>query len=728
MFITGTIIAGCIYTFGKELHEKHSKKTQQLSRHLRSNSQEEEEAPKLIDSFISSIRQDKREQQLQQFGSIEKSEEEKAIDRDLVLSAGLMGFTLMSYVVYPPLLILAIPPAIYSALPFTKRAWKALTEERKIVLEVMDLVNFAGTLLTGYIASAFFDSTLYFTNRKILLKTEDHSLRQMYQIMEDLPATVWLVKGSVEIEIPLDSVEVGNVLSVYAGQTIPVDGVIIDGAAMIDERMLTGESQPIDKGIGATCFASTLLVEGKVHIRAEKVGKAMVVYQIGDALNHSLDYRDEMVAEGQKRADKTTLPLLAFAGAALPFVGPVGSVALLNSNYGFNLRMISPMIVLNYLSIAAQEGLLIKDGRVLELLHKVDTIVFDKTGTLTLNLPNVEKIHLLNQFSENELLTFAAAAEYRQSHPIAQAILEEAEKRSLPLPDVVHTKIEIGYGIYAKADENEIHIGSARFMAINDISISENIKDITEKAQEHGNSMVCVAVNGVLEGVIELCPTIRPEAKQVVSFFQNRGIECIIISGDHHSPTRRLAWELGIETYHAEVLPAEKASLVDLLRKEKKTVCFVGDGINDSIALKKADVSISLNGATSIATDTAQIILMDEALRQLPLLFEIGKQYHASMKSNFYTAVTISGLVTGGVFFFHFGILAAIIANQISMTAGMGISIHPLIAYQEAVRKKRKAEIKKHIDEHKTSSKEALPTLVKPKLLLNGKPKYPVIE
>jgi len=391
---------------------------------------------------------------------------------------------------------------------------------------------------------------------------------------------------------------------------------------------------------------------------------------------------------------------------SLPVVGPVGSVAIISSSYGYNLRMVSPMITLNYLSIAAQEGLLIKDGRALEKISKVDTVVFDKTGTLTISLPHFEKIHFVNQctFSENELLTLAAAAEHRQSHPIAIAILSEARKRQLILPKANHTKIELGYGISTHLNRRQVHLGSARFMEMSNIYVSEVMNDLAEEMQERGHSMVYLAIDGMLEGIIELRPAIRPESKEVIQYLQNKGIECIIISGDHTLPTRRLAQELGITTYYSEVMPAEKANLVSLLQRQNRTVCFIGDGINDSIALKRADVSISLNGATTIATDTAQIILMDESLHHIPLLFELGKEFDKTMKRNFYQAVAISSITIGGIFVFNFGIITSILANQISLWLGMGRAISPVLAYQNAIKERRGKQ--RNIAKYKRKKKE----------------------
>lgn len=362
---------------------------------------------------------------------------------------------------------------------------------------------------------------------------------------------------------------------------------------------------------------------------------------------------------------------------------------MLNSSFGYSLRMISPMMMLNFLTIASQQGILIKDGRSLEQLSKVDTVVFDKTGTLTLTQPHVGKIYPLYDVSEDQLLTYAAAAEVKQTHPIALAILHEAKARQLTLPPIHEAEYEIGYGIKVTLQDQVIYVGSARFMEMTGIEVSTTAQTLADYAHQHGYSLVYIAVDQQLYGAIELHPTIRPEVQQIVQALRAKNISLYILSGDHEQPTQRLAQELGIENYFSEVLPEEKADLITSLKKQRKTICFVGDGINDSIALKKADVSISLRGASTIATDIAQIILMNETLNQLILLFELGDQFNYHMKINVLTSIVPSIVTLGGVFIFGFGIAASVISNQIGLIVGIGNSMHPFLTYQQSVNRRK---------------------------------------
>lgn len=690
MLISSLIAAGAMYYLGAKIVYAQEKKAVNLVRHLPlDEAKEDKNLGNGFGEILNIITSDHRKNQLSQFGSAEKSEEEKMVDGKIELSLAMFVGAIASKF-YFPLSLFMLPPAISLSTPFYKRAWEAGTKERRVVLETIGSVVFTVMMVKGYFVLASLEALLYFINRKLLLKTEDSSLRNMGHITGEMPKKVWLVKEEVEIEIPLERLEPHQIISVNAGEMIPVDGRIIKGFAMIDERMLTGESQPAEKKIGDKCFAATLLLEGKVYIQVEKIKEDTVAHQIGDALQKGLDYRDEMTSKGQKLADQTALPLILLSGLSYPLVGASGSVAIGMSSYGYNLRMVSPMIVLNYLSIASQEGILIKDGRALELVPKIDTIVFDKTGTLTMTQPSIEKIHLVRELSENVLLQYAAAAEYRQTHPIALAIIEAAKERGLELPKVNHTKVELGYGLKVKMGKKEVRVGSARYMEMEKIAIPEAIQSLRVKAQLEGNSLVYVAIDFHLEGTIEISPTIRPEAKKVVQTLQSKGIDCYIISGDHQVPTQQLAKKLGISNFFAEVLPQEKANLVALLQNQNRTVCFVGDGINDAIALKKANVSISLNGATTIATDTAQIIMVDESLRKVPLLFELGAQFDETITRNYRYSVAISAFTIAGIFLLNFGIIVAFWSNKLSQWVGMGNSVQPLINYSRAKKKQKK--------------------------------------
>lgn len=691
MFIIGGLtIAACTYVFGKEVQENQQKKKNALAKKLntRISTEEDFSLKHQLKEILSPFVAHDRTGQIQEFSTVEKNKEEQEIEDNISLSATALGASVISSVFFPPAQILALGGLLWACLPVYKVTFKGL-KKGKVDADTMDALAMTAIMVTGHLIIGSISCLIYFGSKKLLLKTEDRSTRKLLNLFGEQPKSVWIVVGEVEVEIPFEELEKGNIITINAGEMIPIDGKVVKGFALIDQQALTGESQPAEKKVGDTCLASTLVLEGHIHIEVEKAGRDTVAAQIGQILHRSIDFKEVMTSKGQEVADKAAPVMLGLSGATLPFLGLMGGAAVANTSFGYILRLVSPMMVLNFLTIASQEGILVKDGRSLELLSKVDTVVFDKTGTLTLSQPHIKKIHVANNLSEDELLTYTAAAEYRQTHPIALAILQAAKERQLDLPEIDEAKYEVGYGIKVSIEDKVVSVGSARFMKMQGIEIPTAIETLTEYAHDNGYSLIHIAINDVLEGTIELHPTVRPEAKAIIRELQANKKTCYIISGDHERPTRHLAKQLGIDHYFAEVLPEDKAELVMDLQKQNKTVCFIGDGINDSIALKKADVSISLQGASTIATDTAQIVLMTESLNQLPLLFSLGDQFEEHMRTNLMSCIVPAVFTVGGVFFLHFGIVTAILANQFSLLLGVGNSIHPMVTYQQAKKERQ---------------------------------------
>uniref|UniRef100_UPI001177FC2D HAD-IC family P-type ATPase n=1 Tax=Candidatus Entotheonella palauensis TaxID=93172 RepID=UPI001177FC2D len=350
------------------------------------------------------------------------------------------------------------------------------------------------------------------------------------------------------------------------------------------------------------------------------------------------------------------------------------------SGIGDTIRISAPVSVLNFLRLSSNEGILIKDGRVLELLSKVDTIVFDKTGTLTQEIPYVGAVYTTFGTTENQVLRIAATAEHKQIHPIAQAIVKEAQSWGLTLPEAEETAYEMGYGLKVIIDQNVVLVGSQRFMSRSGVTIPAGIRSKQAYSNDHGYSLVYVAINAEVCGAIELHPTISPEVIDVINTLKKRELEIVMMSGDHEAPTRELAAQLGIDQYFAQTLPEDKAELIAGFQEKGKTVCFIGDGINDSIALKTANVSLSLSGASSMAIDTAGIILMDGSVNRLPALLNYAKRLDGNMKVNFLTSIVPGVVIIGGAFFFHFSILGAIALNNVGLLAGMANAMRPMIS------------------------------------------------
>lgn len=624
-----------------------------------------------------------RNAQLDEVGGLLISPQEVALNRAIAYSGIAFIAITVGGAVYPPSLLISVPAAFSMVLPVYDKARQSVKEQRRVTYHVISAINVTAIWLSGLIPAAIAATFLYYGAEKLLRVTEDRSHKGLIEVFSKQPRTVWLLRGGTEVQRPFEEVLPGDVVVVHAGGFMPVDGTVVEGMASIDQQMLTGEAQPAEKSPGDLVYASTVVLAGKIHVRVDKAGHETVAAKIGQVLNQTASYQLALQSKGSKAAHDAALPVLLLSGLALMTVGGDGALAMLNSSFGVNSRMSGPVTMLNMLNIASYNAILLKDGRSLEQLCEVDTVLFDKTGTLTLSQPNVAKIHVAGAFSETELLTFAAAAEHRQTHPIALAVLAEAAARGLSIPEIDDARYEVGYGIKVKVGKRRVEVGSNRFMHMEKIKVPREIEAQQTECHTRGHSLIMVAVDGHLAGAIELQPTIRPEAEAVIQALRKRGLKMVIISGDQEEPTRRLAEKLGMDRYFANILPEGKASLVEQLQREGKKVCFVGDGINDSIALKKANVSVSLRGATTVATDAAQVVLMQESLQQLPKLFALSEEMDSTMKAGTVASFVPGVVNVAGVFFLGWGFYQALGVAAGGLLVSMGIAMYPMYKHKK---------------------------------------------
>ncbi len=629
---------------------------------------------------------DSRREQLAEItvsDSVQEILAEKTANRNLKISSVSLLFAAGGTLLYAPLYVPAVIGMLYMYHVFYKAAYEAIVKKRRINGDVAMVIVITGCMVGGFIFITALG--LWYTSimRWLLNKTENHSRKSLINLFGEQPRSVWVVIDGTEVEVPFSDVQSGDQVVVMAGQMIPVDGIITTGMASIDQHQLTGEAQPFDAEIGQSVFASTVVLSGKITVQVEKTGQETVAAQIGQILSNTADFSLSIKSRVESFLDKAVPSLVLLSGASLPWLGLSGALGVLWSCPGYRMFIFGPMSMVNYLHISSRKGILIKDGHSLELLSDIDTIVFDKTGTLTVEQPIVGQILTTNEYLADELLTYAAAAEYRQSHPIALAILQAAKVRGLEVPEIDETHYEIGYGVKVDLGKTVIRVGSERFMQMCTIQVPHQIQQEQARCHAEGYSLVYVAIDQQLAGAIELRPTIRPEAKEVIRTLRTHGKSLVIISGDQEAPTRRLAQELGIDNYFANTLPENKATLVQQLQEEGRSVCFVGDGINDAIALKQAHVSISLRGATTIATDTAQIVLMEGNLTQLTSLFELSQAFDQNIKSSFMMTVIPNLIYIGGAFFFHWGLFTAVIFNACLWLPQLTNVMLPLVKQRE---------------------------------------------
>ena len=596
---------------------------------------------------------------------------ERQVNRLLILSALAMLLVFCGEYASKDFYYPAIPILGYVFFVMSFKYVRTAVREGKIPLALMDIIGNGGPLFTGNLFASAFLSLSYYSAQKLMLWTEDHSRKGLISIFGEQPRSVVTIEDGNEIEIPFEKLGAGTHVVVHAGWLVPADGQIVEGIGQFDERALTGEAQPLEKGGGESVFAGTVLLEGRVLIKVDKAGKDSVAAQIAEALNATADFKSGLQSRGETIMNRGAVPTLVLSVVALWLKGTEGFLAMFFAAFGYHMRFAAPISVLIYLRLASESGILVKDGRSLEQLSQIDTVVFDKTGTLTEDQPEVCRIKIFGSYSEDTVLLYAAAAEARQNHPIARALVGAAASRSLQVPEIAYTRYEVGRGLVAQVNQDEVVIGSPKLLIANGIYMPDAATQFEVECAKIGTSLVYMAISGQLAGIIELRSIVREEVTELIISLKARGISCLIISGDREAQTRDLAHGLGIDRYFSETLPEDKARIIRELQSEGRKVCFIGDGINDAMALKTSNVSVSLTGANAVATDVAGIILMDGTLRKLHKLIGLANNLDSNLKASTVLSFIPGFICVIGVFGFDMHLVTAIWVYNI----GLGVSI-----------------------------------------------------
>lgn len=655
---------------------------------------------------LSPVQSRKRVEQLSEVSSTAQqlvSDAERDADRKFTVATFTMGIAALGLLFYPPLALLSIPGVLYISQDSFRRGYDALRRKGRATVDIHATITRVLLIASGNPFYASISSFNFGLNLKLLTAIKGKSQKNTFDLLRHHERSVWILVDGAETEVPFESLSVGDLVVVTAGGTIPVDGSIVSGAASVDQRILTGESQPIEKEENDPVFALSIVLTGRILIRVERTGEETTAANIANLLSLSIDTQTDFQLWSESLSDRLVMPTLLLSSLCLPLLGPLSAIAILRCHFGYRATIVNSIGLLNFLNLASLKGILVKDGRTFESLNKVDTVVFDKTGTLTEERPHIGHIYAYGDYTADEILTYAATAEQRQTHPIATAILVEASNRNLTLGENPEATYIAGYGLQVESDGRSITVGSLRLMESEAILISLSLQEAAELSHTQGYSLICVAIAGQIVGAIELCPTIRPEARSIIHGLRQRGIKSIyIISGDHDAPTQKLATELGMDHYFAQVLPKQKAEIIQHLQSEGKSVCYIGDGINDTVALQQADVSVSLKGASTIAVDIADVILMNATLEQLCELFDLAARFDRNMKKSVAAILIPNALVLGSTLLFGTGLFLAFLLPQLGLWAGIANSMLPSLQHR------RKTDKPANLPEALIESKKAI--------------------
>ncbi len=599
--------------------------------------------------------------------------EEETANHYIKVSAVHLGLATIRQFLYPPVAPIYLGVYAYNSYSLYRRAERSLVKEKRVGLDVLVSMSSVLGLAIGQYFAMGLGCLFYFVGDKFIIASQRNSKTLLTESFGVLPKTVWILRNGSEIGVSLEEVSRDDIIVVKMGEMIPVDGEITGGSALVDQHRLTGEHQPAEKNKGDKVFAATLVIAGSLHIKTQQTGEDTTIAEIEKIVSNTICYKSKIQLKGENWSEKGTLPFLALFMVTTPILGAKAGLVVLGSHFGGKIRVLAPLATVEHMKTALDLGILVKEGGALESLNEIDTILFDKTGTLTLNALSVVGVNAYGDYGEKELITYAAAAQCKLTHPISIAIVEHAKKLNLSIPETDNAVYQIGSGTSILIDGQLIKLGSRRFFESENINLNGSVLDDLAEISEAGNSLVLVAINDEVVGSIELRSEIRGDIQQTLNELKNTSIEhTAIVSGDHEAATRKIANELGVHDYFHSVLPMEKADIVAQLQAQGRRVCFIGDGINDLVAMQKAEVSISLSGASSIATDVADIIMMDGSLDNLDKLFGISSDLNRNLKTSLGFTVLPAVINLSGILLADIGYTTALVVKNTSFLFGLG--------------------------------------------------------
>jgi heavy metal translocating P-type ATPase len=551
--------------------------------------------------------------------------------------------------VNPLALALNLPLMLWNAFPIARRAWGVWSRERRLNVDTLDTLAIAASIGQGSLMTGAVITWLIRLGDWIRDLTAAGSKRAVSELLEFRHRRAWLVRGGAVVAVPASELAVGDVVVVYHGEMIPVDGEIIDGRALIDQKTITGESLPVARALGEAAYAATIVREGQLRVRAIRVGSGTTAGQIAQLVESAPSGDTRMQNHAERFADRLVVPTLSLAVGVAAVTSDFNRfLSLVIIDYGTGIRVAAPTSVLASMTHAARAGILIKSGGHMERLATIDTIVFDKTGTLTYGIPAVrDVVSYRNTLAPDHVLAVAVAAETRLKHPVAEAIRMRAHEHALAIPDCEEATYHVGLGVESQVNGWCVHVGSERFLRQNGIGIEPAAGD-KAALEARGESCAYVAIDGVLAGLVVYADQVRPEAPEVIRTLHAMGVRnTIMLTGDNGVVASAVRRRLGLTGHLADLLPADKVDAIRDLQRDGKLVAMVGDGINDSPALSYADVGIAMKHGADITHESAAVVLMEDSLWKLVKAIEISRGAVGLIKQNYAVVAAMNTAALG---------------------------------------------------------------------------------
>ncbi|AFY01862.1 heavy metal translocating P-type ATPase [Bdellovibrio bacteriovorus] len=501
------------------------------------------------------------------------------------------------------------------------------------------------------------------------------------------PKRAFVERNGEVISLDISELVSGDVVVVKNGESIPVDGLVVQGTSSVDESMLTGESMPVQKGVDDRVYAATLNQDGSLRIKATGVGSKTQLAQIIKIVTTAQGSK----APIQRLADKISavfvpivvgISVLTFFGTWL-WTGDltlafISSVSVLVIACPCALGLATPTAVVVGIGKGAQAGVLFRDAKALELAEKIDVLVLDKTGTITEGKPVVTEVHVTSGQDKKEVLTFAASLEAGSSHPLAHAILEEAKKEGLPLAAVESFKSVMGQGVEGRIQGRSLKLGKSAWVAPDFSLNQELLRDLESK----GQTLMVLADETRVLGYIAVADRIRESSKEAIAEIQKRGVKVMMLTGDNEGTAKEISRQAGITEYKHSVKPADKANVIVTLKRKKLRVAMVGDGINDAPALAMADVSFSMSSGTDIAIETADVTLMKNDLKSVAQAIELSHLTLKKIRQNLFFAFIYNVL---GIPLAALGMLNPVIAGAAMAMSSVSVVSNSLLLKRKKI-------------------------------------------
>ena len=546
--------------------------------------------------------------------------------------------------------------AVYTsvqAIRYIVKGIHCLVFKRKLHVEVLDATAISVSLLRRDFNTA--GSVMFLLGVGELLEEWTHkkSVGDLARSMSLNVEKVWKKVDGTEVLVPLSDVTAGDELTVHMGTVIPLDGVVVSGEAMVNQASMTGESQPVRKEPGSYVYAGTALEEGEITFKVEKSAGSTRYERIVQMIEDSEKLKSSVEGKASNLAD--ALVPWSLGGTALTYLltrNATKALSILMVDFSCALKLAMPLAVLSAMREASQHHITVKGGKFLEAVAEAETIVFDKTGTLTKAKPVVSDVVSFNGMEKEELLRIAACLEEHFPHSMANAVVQEAKKRHL-VHEEMHSRVDyiVAHGIATYVGEERVVIGSHHFVFEDEnATIPEGKKEIFEQLPEQ-YSHLYMAIDGVLVAVICIEDPLRPEAVEVIAKLKKLGIsKVVMMTGDSDRVASAIAKKVGVDEYHSEVLPEDKASFVEAEKNAGRKVIMVGDGINDSPALSAADVGIAISDGAEIAREIADVTVGADDLHELVTLKKISNGLMERIHRNYRLIVGINtSLIVLGV-------------------------------------------------------------------------------